>query len=154
MPHIRYLRVSVTTDCNETCWYCYNEGHPHNQAYMSDVDDFEWLITKIISHYGVDVVHFTGGEPLLNPNIVRLIDVVKNASVKNIGLTTNGILLPDYYEKISAVTPVQYSVHIYRIDTRACEFEEVKQIISSTISYAKNVRFNIVVTKDNIEIVR
>lgn len=154
MTTINYLRVSVTSECNENCWYCYNEGLDKGKNYLSDTESFKWLIGKIISRYGVKIVRFTGGEPLLNPQITNLIEIVKNSSAKVIGLTTNGVLLPKYYKEINKIAQVQYSVHIYQIDKYDCNIDDIIQFISQISSLVKNVRFNIVVTKSNIEIIK
>ena len=154
MDAINYLRISVTSECNENCWYCYNEGLDKEKILLSDIEGFKWLINNIICHYGVKIVRFTGGEPLLNPKITSLIEIVKNSSTKVIGLTTNGVLLPNYYKEINRIAQVQYSVHIYQIDKYDCNIDDIVQFISHISSIVKSVRFNIVVTKSNIEIIK
>jgi cyclic pyranopterin phosphate synthase len=54
------------------------------------------LLTDLFTELGVDKVRLTGGEPLLRrdlPTLIRLLR--KNARIKDIALTTNGILLAD-----------------------------------------------------------
>ncbi|MCA9471643.1 MAG: GTP 3',8-cyclase MoaA [Nitrospira sp.] len=101
---LRALRVSVTDRCNLRCQYCMPE------------EDYVWLpretlltfeeiarLTRIFTALGVDKVRITGGEPLLRKNLPALIRLLKqNTQIKDIALTTNGILLseqaPSLYE--------------------------------------------------------
>jgi cyclic pyranopterin phosphate synthase len=154
MASIKHLRISVTNECNNNCWYCHNEGLNKKNIYLSDMDSFKWLISRVINRYGVNIVRFTGGEPLLNPSIANLIEIVKDCMVKIIGLTTNGMLLSDYYEKINKIIPIQYSISVHQVDNSLCDIKEVIQFISNLIRLVKNARFNIVVTRKNIEIIK
>jgi cyclic pyranopterin phosphate synthase len=94
---LRSLRVSVTDRCNLRCHYCMPEP------------DYAWLpretlltfeeITGIVATFtelGVDRVRITGGEPLLRRNLPTLIgQLAALPSVRDLALTTNGVLLAD-----------------------------------------------------------
>src|SRR2546425_70238 len=90
------LRISVTDRCNLRCTYCM----PEDVVFM---DRAELLTFEEITHFvrvaaplGIDKVRLTGGEPLMRrdmPSLVRMIATVKG--IRDIGLTTNGILLAD-----------------------------------------------------------
>src|SRR5262247_601705 len=94
---LRSLRLSVTDRCNLRCKYCMPE------------EDYVWLpredvltheemagLTGYFTDLGVDRVRVTGGEPLLRRNLPQLIRLLlKNQRVRDIALTTNGILLAD-----------------------------------------------------------
>ncbi len=90
------LRISVTDRCNLRCTYCM----PEEVVFM---DRVELLTFEEITHFvrvaaplGIDKVRLTGGEPLMRrdmPTLVRMIGAVKG--IRDIGLTTNGILLAD-----------------------------------------------------------
>jgi molybdenum cofactor biosynthesis enzyme MoaA len=53
---IKYLRISITDDCNENCWYCFNEGLDKGKKILSDLESFEWLLSKIAGRYQVEIV--------------------------------------------------------------------------------------------------
>jgi cyclic pyranopterin phosphate synthase len=88
------LRISVTDRCNLRCTYCM----PEDVTFM---DRAELLTFEEMTHFvevavtlGIDKVRLTGGEPLMRrglPELVRMISGV--AGVKDLGLTTNGLLL-------------------------------------------------------------
>jgi GTP 3',8-cyclase len=101
---LRNLRLSVTDRCNLRCEYCMPE------------DDYVWLPREDVLHFeetsalvdlflslGVDKVRLTGGEPLLRrdlPALVRMIAM--KPGLKDLALTTNGVLLADQADALKA----------------------------------------------------
>lgn len=100
--NISYLRISLTDRCNLRCKYCMPadgiDKSPHEDI-LSLEEIYE--IVKAFVELGVTKVRFTGGEPLIRDNIVKLIsDVSKLDGIKDIAMTTNGILLDKYGEDL------------------------------------------------------
>jgi len=99
---INYLRVSITDRCNLRCIYCRpKEGvalHGHE-----DILRYEEMI-RVISlavKMGLIKVRLTGGEPLVRRGFVDFIaDLKKIEGLKDISLTTNGILLEQFAQGI------------------------------------------------------
>ena len=101
---LRNLRLSVTDRCNLRCEYCMPE------------DDYVWLPREDVLHFeetsalvdvflslGVDKIRLTGGEPLLRrdvPSLVRMI--ASKPGLKDLALTTNGVLLADQIDALRA----------------------------------------------------
>ncbi len=92
---INYLRVSVTDRCNLRCVYCMpEEGAP--TAPRSELLTNEELhrLIKTAVELGISKVRFTGGEPLLRPNLIPLIQSVNALQgIQDLSITTNGIRL-------------------------------------------------------------
>ena len=90
------LRVSVTDRCNLRCTYCM----PEDVVFM---DRAELLTFEEIAHFvrvaaplGIDKIRLTGGEPLMRRELPRLVEMlVAVPGIKDVGLTTNGLLLAD-----------------------------------------------------------
>src|SRR6516164_4465801 len=88
------LRISVTDRCNLRCTYCM----PEDVVFM---DRAELLTFEEITHFvrvaaplGIDKVRLTGGEPLMRRDLPRLVAMLAEVpGIKDIGLTTNGLLL-------------------------------------------------------------
>jgi cyclic pyranopterin phosphate synthase len=88
------LRISVTDRCNLRCTYCMPEE-------VTFLDRSQLLTFEETAHFvevaaplGVDKVRLTGGEPLLRRDLYRLADLlVRVPGIKDVGLTTNGLLL-------------------------------------------------------------
>jgi len=95
---IRYLRVSVTDRCNLRCIYCMPEDGIKLISHY-DILSYEELIKVIEAavSLGIDKIRITGGEPLVRKGIVPFINqVAKITGIRDLGLTTNGILLEDF----------------------------------------------------------
>jgi len=95
------LRISVIDRCNFRCPYCMPDEQFHH-AYQF-LDKNEWLsfdeiyrLVNIFVRLGVEKVRLTGGEPLLRPDIHKLIEMLFSIKgIKDLALTTNGSLLKD-----------------------------------------------------------
>jgi cyclic pyranopterin phosphate synthase len=91
------LRLSVTDRCNLRCAYCMPEQE-YSWLPREDVLSFE-EISRIVDAFaalGVDRVRITGGEPLLRRELDQLVALLsKKPALKDIALTTNGVLLQE-----------------------------------------------------------
>lgn len=88
------LRVSLTDRCNLRCTYCMPEEGLQWLAkpdLLTD-DEIVRLIDIAVRDLGVEEVRFTGGEPLLRPGLVGIVErVAALAPRPRMSLTTNGI---------------------------------------------------------------
>ncbi|MGE3821452.1 MAG: GTP 3',8-cyclase MoaA, partial [Isosphaeraceae bacterium] len=92
-PH-NNLRISVTDRCNVRCVYCM----PESVTFMPrrNLLSFEEItrFVRVAATLGIDKVRLTGGEPLVRRDLPRLVAMVAAVpGIKDVGLTTNGILL-------------------------------------------------------------
>lgn len=95
---IDYLRVSVVDSCNLNCFYCVPESSAcaPSKSRMLPVEDIFRIIQGACS-LGVEKVRLTGGEPLVRKDILGLVSRVAGLEgIKDLSLTTNGILLDKY----------------------------------------------------------
>lgn len=94
---ITYLRLSVTDLCNLRCRYCMPaEGVAKKQH--SEICSVEELVemAAAAADCGVTKVRLTGGEPLVRRGIVDICrGVAALPGVREVDMTTNGILLPE-----------------------------------------------------------
>jgi len=92
---VNYLRISVTDRCNLRCRYCIpQEGVPLKKH--EDLLTFEEIeiIARAAVELGIDKIRLTGGEPLLRKGFAELVKkLAAIEGLKNLALTTNGILL-------------------------------------------------------------
>lgn len=88
------LRVSLTDRCNLRCTYCMPEEGLRWLAkpdLLSD-DEIVRLVRIAVTRLGVTEVRFTGGEPLLRPGLVSLVERCAALDPRpGLSLTTNGI---------------------------------------------------------------
>ena len=118
---ITYLRMSVTDRCNLRCRYCMpaesnhcgRSGNNANESVATGTGNFtcprEELLTedemiiavRAAASIGITKLRITGGEPLVNPNIVSICErAAKVEGIDEICITTNGILLPKLAAKL------------------------------------------------------
>jgi cyclic pyranopterin phosphate synthase len=84
------LRVSLTDKCNLRCTYCMPaEGLPWLPAPELLTDDEMVRLITVAASLGVRTVRLTGGEPLIRPGVVGLIE--RLAGIVDLSLTTNGL---------------------------------------------------------------
>jgi len=88
------LRISVTDRCNIRCVYCM----PETVEFLprASLLSFEEItrFARVAASCGVDKLRLTGGEPLVRRDLPRLVEsLAANEGIRDIGLTTNGILL-------------------------------------------------------------
>jgi len=96
---IRSFRISITNKCNLQCFYCHREGHDsNNNRYMTPEEI--GIIAKTSTKFGVRKIKISGGEPLLRKDICEIIENIKDEKIKDISLTTNGILLENLADKL------------------------------------------------------
>ncbi|WNE95818.1 GTP 3',8-cyclase MoaA [Streptomyces luomodiensis] len=88
------LRVSLTDRCNLRCTYCMPEEGLQWLAkpdLLTD-DEIVRLIRIAVTELGVTEVRFTGGEPLLRPGLVGIVERCAALTPRpEMSLTTNGI---------------------------------------------------------------
>ncbi|MFB8173409.1 GTP 3',8-cyclase MoaA [Kitasatospora purpeofusca] len=88
------LRVSLTDRCNLRCTYCMPEQGLQWLAKPDLLTDEEIvrLVTIAVRDLGVQEVRFTGGEPLLRPGLVGIVQACAALDPRpELSLTTNGI---------------------------------------------------------------
>jgi len=99
---ITKLRISVTDRCNLRCQYCAPKEKV-NWLNRNEILSLEKIaeVAKIGSELGLTKIRLTGGEPLMRKNIVKLIQMLNELpKVKDIAITTNGILLEQYAKSL------------------------------------------------------
>lgn len=95
---INYLRISVTDLCNLRCCYCMPaKGIPKKEhKEILRLEEIEGIARAAVK-LGLNKIRITGGEPLIRKGIVELVHNISNIQgIKDLGLTTNGILLKNF----------------------------------------------------------
>ena len=82
------LNIELLDKCNFFCSHCYKEASSANHKVL-DPEILDYICNCFKSK--IPVIHFTGGEPLLYPNIEKILDDFSEHFVVNI--TTNGSML-------------------------------------------------------------
>jgi cyclic pyranopterin phosphate synthase len=111
---INGLRISVTENCNFSCFYCHREGCPDSSREMTpdEIGD----IIRIVSGFGVEKIKITGGEPLLRDDIVDVVAASIQPGIKEVSMTTNGVFLPDKAQELSEAGLSRVNISLDTLD--------------------------------------
>ncbi|MDH5228606.1 MAG: GTP 3',8-cyclase MoaA [Gammaproteobacteria bacterium] len=97
-----YVRIAVTEKCNLRCTYCMPEEGVDfkNGEQILSADEILRTI-DVLARMGVKKVRFTGGEPLVRKDIVKLVEGAANTpGIQAVHLTSNGIIFPKYAQAL------------------------------------------------------
>ncbi len=154
---ITYLRISVTDRCNLRCVYCMPpEGvtwQPHESMlrYEEIVE-----IVKVAATNGVTDIRLTGGDPLVRGDISHLIAMIRAIpQIKDISLTTNGLLLEKYAQELKQAGLTRVNVSLDTLDaekfarlTRGGSFEKTwRGILAADAAGLHPIKLNTVVIR-------
>lgn len=87
------LFVELTARCNERCIHCYAESGPERTEQLSLADVREVLDSAF--GLGKPFVQFTGGDPLIHPDLVEMVAYARALDPAGIEVYTNGLLLDE-----------------------------------------------------------
>jgi GTP 3',8-cyclase len=123
------LRISVTKRCNFGCVYCHDEGlgpvarpgAPHGEEISPEEVE---RIVSVGREFGIRSVKFTGGEPLVRPDLEEIVArTVRH--VADVSLTTNGSMLGARAESLRDAGLKRVNVSIDSLDPG--EFRAIRQ---------------------------
>ena len=158
---INYLAIAITTNCNYKCFYCKPTGE-NIQTNLKGTINYESIkkIIKVAYELGITIFRITGGEPTMVEYLPELINYIMNLGENTkIRLNTNGYklnnildIIEHYKERIDIVISVDsVNEYIHGIQYPKYLSPEIKKITKELIKRKIETRFNIVVTKQNIE---
>jgi cyclic pyranopterin phosphate synthase len=155
------LRISVTDRCNIRCFYCMPE-HDVEFVKRSEILDFEEIerFVRIAVALGIVKLRVTGGEPLVRrdlPELIRRLAAIPG--IRDLALTTNGVLLPDLAEPLYEAGLRRINVHLDTLDRerfiRITRRDELGKILAGMdlckrLGYSK-IKLNAVAVKNLVE---
>jgi AdoMet-dependent heme synthase len=87
------LFIELTERCNERCVHCYAEASPERSDSLSREE-----IHRVLQEartMGDPAVQFTGGDPLLHPELVFAVQTAHSLGYRTLEIYTNGLALSD-----------------------------------------------------------
>ncbi|HEV3166006.1 MAG TPA: GTP 3',8-cyclase MoaA [Isosphaeraceae bacterium] len=154
------LRISVTDRCNIRCVYCM----PETVEFLPrrSVLTFEEIerFVRVVVRLGIDKIRLTGGEPLVRRDVPTLVaKIAAIEGIKDIGLTTNGILLAPLAKALWEAGLRRINISLDTMDpqrfqelTRRTGFEQVIEgILAAKVAGFHPVKINAVAIKGMTE---
>jgi cyclic pyranopterin phosphate synthase len=155
------LRISVTDRCNVRCFYCMPENGP---TYMprEELLSFEEIerFARVAVSMGVNKIRLTGGEPLVRKDLPVLIEkLCAIPGVRDIALTTNGVLLARQAQALYDAGLRRLNVHLDTLDrerfhkiTRRDELPRVMEGLETALGVGFGpIKINAVAVKNLVE---
>ncbi|MGN0512632.1 MAG: GTP 3',8-cyclase MoaA [Lachnospiraceae bacterium] len=120
---IEYLRISVTDRCNLRCQYCMPQGGVELMKHCEILSLEEFArIVRIMAGMGLKKVRFTGGEPMVKRNLVKLVkDVADTDGIKTVAMTTNGTIFSGYVDELKAAGLTNVNISLDTTDAKVFE---------------------------------
>ena len=152
LREIDYARISITDSCNLSCHYCKSEDREVNHLGSDQLK----IIVDVLNKLGFRKLRFTGGEPLINPDIARIVAYANSKeNISDIGLTTNGVLLDRYLDKLvnAGLKRINISLDSLNKDKffEITKYNNIERILKNIVSARKKdliVKINVVLMKD------
>jgi cyclic pyranopterin phosphate synthase len=147
------LRISVTDRCNIRCFYCMPDG-PVAFGRRDEILTFEEIerFVRISAGLGVKDLRVTGGEPLLRKDLPVLVERLAHIpGIRDIGLTTNGVLLERDAEPLWRAGLRRINIHLDTLDrsrfqeiTRRDDFDRVMAGVEECLRLGYRIKINAV----------
>ena len=106
---------------------------------------FRSALVEVATTLGITKVRFPGVEPLVRPEIVPLIaQISQNAKLKDIALTTNGVLLPRMAKELKDAGVTRLNISLDTLDRKKYQqitgYDRLHHVLKG-IDIAKNMGF-------------
>lgn len=151
---LRIIQLSLVNECNLNCIYCYATDRPKSSIKLTREEHFKLIgdINAIAKHSSIA---FTGGEPLLLPYLIELVDYARGLG-HQVHLLTNGTLINKNAERISkAFDLIKISLdgstaEIHDFHRGNGSFAKTLNAINLLIQQDAPIQITMTITKKNI----
>lgn len=159
LSNIKMLLLSLTGACNLACKYCYADGYNKN---IMSFEIAKKAIDLVKSHNKEFIIQFSGGEPLLNIELIQqIINYVEQNDIKaKLQIQTNGTLFSD--ENIDILSKGKVAIGV-SIDGNKDLHDQQRPFLDNSGSFKKvvsglellknkkiNIGITCVITKKNV----
>lgn len=126
------VRIALTSQCGQTCWFCHGEGSAGVAAERELVSRSEAVrLGKWLQGLGAGRLYLSGGEPTLHRDLVGIIDhLVALPNSPAITLATNGSRLAEVARSLAPGTLAKIKLSVHGV--RPCKGQEGAKIWSAT----------------------
>ena len=113
------VQIFLARHCNLRCARC-NTASPHLTPELAEFDSFKADVDALAKVMTVGELRFIGGEPLLNPDLMRFLKYADASPLsRTVALVTNGVLLhkapPEMWPLLDAVAISRYPGVAFRV---------------------------------------
>lgn len=146
------IRILVANGCNYRCRFCHNEGQSkYSPSQYMSYDNFKTLI-DFVKDQDISELCFSGGEPFLNKDLVRMIRYADDNTASDIGCATNLSLITDTQIQELSSTRVKFNIQFpfasdadFRDSTGSGNYMKVVETIKKVQDSGINIGLNSVI---------
>lgn len=155
------IRILVTNGCNYCCPFCHNEGQTKDKSLGTLSYTHFTKIIDCIKDQNISEICFSGGEPFLHPEIVKMIQYANDHTKCEIGCATNLFLITD--NQISQLSSTRIKLNIqfpfvdrnkFKISTGNGNFDYIIDRIQAVRKAGIAIGLNSVIQSSNMEPVK
>jgi organic radical activating enzyme len=132
---VESFELHIVEHCNLRCHMC-DAMSPYNPEKFLKLEDIKKNLTFLAKHIKADIFKLMGGEPLLHPQLIDIIRLVRQSKISDkIRLTTNGLLLhkmtDEFWSSLDRLTVSNYSSspmkpkHVQMVHEKARQFNVI-----------------------------
>ena len=152
--------IDITYKCNSNCRYCQWSRHLPSQRHFPP-DELK-CPKELIEDSDITTIVISGGEPLLHPQLEKILGYYHSLPIENIILITNGLLMTP--EKANKIVRFGVSKIVFSLDTldhrkyrylRGLPYSSFRSVLNNLIRLATDssrdykIAINVVLTKMN-----
>ena len=94
------VRLLINNECQFDCKHCFYSFKEETSRRLTDVE-FLNVIDEAFTDFGVESIHFSGKEPLINDKIFLYTDYIDSKFKDKVyDIVTNGVNIPKYLDRI------------------------------------------------------
>ncbi len=138
------IKIQLTEKCNFDCGFCFNK-----QGYQKAGEMASSTAKKAIektAEEGIEAIRLTGGEPLLHPNLVKLLALARRKGLYTM-LNTNASMVNEKNAKEIAENSDNILISMHSLEPNKSTLKAIK-LFSKHGSF---LRAATILTKENIE---
>lgn len=130
MTYWKIIRVLTTDTCNFNCAFCHNEGQQiKSTGTFLSLEQFSKIILALKDR-PLREIQFSGGEPFLNNDTIKMIEWADENTSYEIGCATNMSLLDE--SKIRRLSKTRVTLNIQFPSTKNQEYNKITNSEEST----------------------
>jgi GTP 3',8-cyclase len=119
----KIVRVLTTDACNFDCVFCHNEGQQQKTVIQNLSFEKFRIIISALENRPIKEIQFSGGEPFLNPDTIRMIEWADENTNYEIGCATNMSLLNE--DLIDRLSKTRITLNIQFPSTSAIKYNKI-----------------------------
>ena len=164
--HLRYEKKDIprpvvvwncTRQCNLSCLHCYASADNHKSPEEMSTADGKAFI-RDLADFGVPVILFSGGEPLLRKDLFSMANLAKEIGIRT-ALSTNGTLITgELANQIKRVDFAEVGISLDGIGAnndrfrgRSGAFEDALTGIRNCVALGLRVSLRLTITRHNYQ---